>query len=97
MPLGDNTGLKDKLIRRTTKINNKNNINIINKINKTSAKPDKATYGTLLQSFYIRQDLLKQLRSFAYWERLRITEAFNTVLRDGLRGKKIKTVITGKK
>ena len=91
MPLGGNTGLKDKLIRRTAKkINNKNNINIINKINKTSPKPNKATYGTLLQSFYIRKDLLKQLRHFAYWERLRITEAFNTALKDGLRGKKTK-------
>ena len=89
MPLGNNTGLKDKLIRKTAK--NINNINIINKVNKTSAKPNKATYGTLLQSFYIRKDLLKQLRHFAYWKRLRLTEAFNTVLKDGLKGKKIKT------
>ena len=91
MPLGNNAGLKDKLIRKTTKkVSNKNKINIINKINKSSSDPGKATYGTKLMSFYVREDLLKKLHNFAYWGRHRLTEAFNTVLKDGLKGKATK-------
>ena len=73
------------------------NINPVNNVNKGNnvagvykKKSDKklVTAGKIRQSYYIDEDLLKQLESYKYWDRLTITEAFNNVVRDGLKDKK---------
>jgi hypothetical protein len=95
MPLGQN-----KLIQKTSnKINNTNkknitrNTNIKNK-NTLSGQPSKdpaaVTYETQKMTFYIKSDLMKRLRNFAYWERQSLTNAFNSVLQDGLKSKNTK-------
>jgi hypothetical protein len=91
MPLGDN------LIRKTTSRTNKeskaSNTNIThktNKVGKPSADPKTDTYLTKKMTFYVKEDLLDKLYNFAYWDRHSITEAFNKVLEDGLKGKKTK-------
>ena len=41
-------------------------------------------------TFYVKDDLLKKLYNFAYWDRHNITEAFNITITDGLKGKNTK-------
>ena len=48
------------------------------------------TYETQKMTFYIKGDLMKRLRNFAYWERQSLTQAFNAVLQDGLKSKNTK-------
>lgn len=73
-----------------------NNTNIVskkstgNRIGQPSMDPKATTYKTKKTTFYIKDDLLKKLYNFAYWERYNITEAFNSVLTDGLRNKNTK-------
>jgi len=97
MPVGKNINLKDKLIKKTTgKVSNKNIVSITRKTNITrktgmsspNAKTD--TYKTRKMTFYIKEDLLQKLYNFAYWDRHSLTEAFNIVVRDGLKEKDVK-------
>jgi len=41
-------------------------------------------------TFYIKIELLQKLYNFTYWDRHSLTEAFNIVVRDGLKEKNIK-------
>jgi hypothetical protein len=91
MPLGDN------IIRKTTskadKVSKVSNTNITHKTNKVgmpSADPKADTYLTKKMTFYVKEDLLERLYNFSYWDRQSITEAFNKVLEDGLKGKNTK-------
>jgi hypothetical protein len=95
MPLGEN-----KLIQKTSsKIKNTNKENITRNTNITNKKakagrpskdPGAVTYETQKMTFYVKGDLMKRLRNFAYWERQSITQAFNAVLQDGLKSKNTK-------
>jgi hypothetical protein len=91
MPLGDN------IIRKTTsrddRASKESNTNITRKKNKVgmpSVDPETDTYRTKKMTFYVKEDLLERLYNFAYWDRHSITEAFNKVLEDGLKGKNTK-------
>ncbi len=103
MPIGANLNLTDRLIKKTTgktnitskaSITNNTNItskrNIKNRFGQPSKNPRTTTYKTKKMTFYVKDDLLKKLYNFAYWERYNITEAFNIVLTDGLKGKNTK-------
>ncbi|MBU2573149.1 MAG: hypothetical protein KKH28_03625 [Elusimicrobia bacterium] len=104
MAIGKNVNLKDRIIKSTVadeskgskiditnKASNtyntgmKNKGSIINKVHKR----DKDTEGTIKMTFYIKEDLYRKLRNFAYWDRHSITEAFNLVTADGLKGKEV--------
>ena len=89
MPIGENINLKDKLIKKTTgkaSITSKTSKkNITRKTSKGTA-----TSNTVKMTFYVKGDLLKKLYNFAYWDRRSVTEAFNVVLVDGLKGKNTK-------
>ena len=97
MPVGRNVNLKDKLIKKTTsKVSNKSNIsntNITHKIGMPSLDPGKETYKTKKMTFYIKQDLLQKLYNFSWWDRHSLTEAFNIVVNDGLKGKNIRNIL----
>jgi len=97
MPVGKNINLKDKLIKKTTskvssksKVSNTRNANITRKAGMPSPNAKTDTYKTRKMTFYIKGELLQELYNFAYWDRHSLTEAFNVVVRDGLRGKKVK-------
>ena len=100
MPIGKNVGLGDKLIKKTTgktintnkanKTSNVNNTNITSKTGRPSTNPKTDTYKTRKITFYAKEDLLEKLHNFAYWNRHSVTEAFNLVLSDGLKGKNVK-------
>lgn len=87
MPIGDNINLKDKLIKSTT--SKRSSTNKESKKNIVREK-NKATKDTVKMTFYIKTDLLQKLYNFAYWDRHSVTEAFNMVLADGLKGKNTK-------
>jgi len=55
-----------------------------------SQNPETDTFKTKKATFYIKESLLERLHNFAYWDRHSITEAVNTVLQDGLKGKNTK-------
>ena len=106
MPIGDNVNLMDRLIKKTTnKTNITNKASITSKTNKIrkvsntgftnrrgqpSRDPETTTYKTKKMTFYVKDDLLKKLYNFAYWDRHNITEAFNITITDGLKGKNTK-------
>lgn len=94
MPVGKNINFKDKLIKKTTKkTSNKRNTNITRikqKAGQPSLDPEKETFKTKKMTFYIKENLLEKLYNFAWWERHSLTEAFNIVVNDGLKGKNIK-------
>ena len=98
MAIGSNVSLKDKLIKKTTSETNIKNIaNNTNKksiTSKDSSHRDmmnrNATNETKKATFYVKNNLLQKLYNFAYWERHSITEAFNLVLSEGLKGKNTK-------
>ncbi len=54
---------------------------------KPSQNPETDTFKTKKSTFYIKEDVLKRLYNFAYWDRHSITEAVNIALQDGLKGK----------
>lgn len=89
MPIGNNIALRDKLIKKTTtkasKTSKASKKNITSKTYKRSKTG--ATNNTVKMTFYVKQDLLERLYNFAYWDRHSITDAFNTALKDGLKGK----------
>lgn len=103
MPIGDNVNLTDRLIKKTTsKTNITSKASIASKTNKIrkvsntnrrgqpSRNPETATYKTKKMTFYVREELLRKLYNFAYWDRHNITEAFNITIADGLKGKNTK-------
>jgi len=100
MPVGKNINLKDKLIKKTTRnVSNKNNksnvsntrnTNITRKVGMPSPNTKTDTYKTKKMTFYIKIELLQKLYNFTYWDRHSLTEAFNIVVRDGLKEKNIK-------
>ncbi len=106
MPIGDNVNLTDRLIKKTankTNITNKASItsktNKIRKVSNTgltnrrgqpSRDPETTTYKTKKMTFYVKEELLKKLYNFAYWDRHNITEAFNITIADGLKSKNTK-------
>ncbi len=100
MPVGKNITLKDKLIKKTTskvsnisnksKISNTRNTNIARKAGMPSPNAKTDTYKTRKMTFYIKGELLQKLYNFAYWDRHSLTEAFNIIVRDGLKSKDIK-------
>ncbi|MBM4053717.1 MAG: hypothetical protein FJ264_03380 [Planctomycetes bacterium] len=51
-----------------------------------------ATSNTTKMTFYVKNELIEKLYNFAYWDRYSITEAFNLVLSDGLKGKTTKPI-----
>ena len=97
MPVGKNIDIKDKLIKKTTsKVSNKSNVSnisntyITHKAGMPSLDPGKGTFKTRKMTFYIKKDLLVKLYNFAYWDRHNLTEAFNIIVNDGLKGKNTK-------
>lgn len=96
MTLGNNIGIKDKLIKKTTiKKNITSNGSKTNNASKTVfvSTPDKtkATTQTKKATFYVKTELLEKLYNFAYWERYNVTEAINIALADGLTEKTTKS------
>lgn len=106
MPIGENVSLGDKLIKKTTNnknianITNKtriasngnktNNVSNASKTGRPSTNPKTDTYKTKKMTFYVKEDLVEKLYSFAYWNRQSLTEAFNVAFADGLKGKNTK-------
>ena len=89
MAIGKNV-LQDRLIRKTTgKASIKSNVSkaVPGQPSKT---PKTDTYGTLKMTFYVKKDLYSKLKNFAYQDRHTLTEAFNQVVEDGLKGKNTK-------
>jgi len=104
MAIGKNVNLKDRIIKSTvvdeskgskaditSKAHNKANAHIKSKANiaDKAHKKNKDTEGTVKMTFYIKEDSFRKLRNFAYWDRHSITEAFNLVVADGLKGKEV--------
>jgi len=104
MAIGKNVNLKDRIIKNTIVDENKGNKvdNISKTHNKINThfrskgsiadkthKKNKDTEGTVKMTFYIKEDSFRKLRNFAYWDRHSITEAFNLVIADGLKGKEV--------
>ena len=97
MPVGKNINLGDKLIKKTTsKASNKSNksitrnTNITSKVGMPSINYKTDTFKTKKMTFYIKEDLLEKFYNFAYWDRHSLTEAFNLVVKDGLKRKNIR-------
>ena len=96
MPIGDNV-LKDKIIKNTTEkqskqAKGKTSTDKTNITNNTSKRSKASTADTIKMTFYVKKDLLQRFYNFAYWERYNVTDAFNMVLENGLKGKKIKQI-----
>lgn len=82
MPIGENVMLKDRVIKKTDNVDNVNNISSKRKINKVNA-----TDNAIRVTFYLKEDLAEKIYNFAYWDRHSVTEAFNIIVADGLKGK----------
>jgi len=94
MPLGDNiirkTTSKKNITSKADKASNTNITRKTNKVGMPSLDPKTNTYKTKKMTFYVKDDLLERLYNFAYWDRHSLTEAFNKILEDGLKGKNTK-------
>lgn len=104
MAMGKNVNLKDRIIKSTvvdvikgskecitSKANNRSLTPTKSKtiITNNVHKKNKDTEGTVKMTFYIKEDSFRKLRNFAYWDRHSLTEAFNLVIADGLKGKEV--------
>lgn len=87
MAIGTNIRISDKLIRKTS--DNESNASIKNNVSKKNKA--KVTNNTTKMTFYVKTDLLEKLYNFSYWDRHSVTEAFNNILEDGLKGKNTKS------
>jgi hypothetical protein len=92
MPIGQNVNLGDKLIKRTVKQDKPGHQESQESGEKQPfqhpiAGRRTATTNTVKMTFYVKQEFLEKLYNYAYWDRLTVTEAFNTALADGLKGK----------
>lgn len=95
MAIGKNVDLKDRLIKKTARPDKTSITNITNnknKIGQPSSDPKTTTYRTKKMTFYVKDDLLKKLYNFAYWDRHSITEAFNIVMAEGLKDRNTKEI-----
>ena len=98
MAIGENLGIKDKLIKNTEHTNKASNKSKEGKADKEDFKrktdivgdKNNVTSNTVKMTFYVKAENLKRLYNFAYWDRHNVTEAFNIVLADGLKGKNTK-------
>jgi len=92
MAIGKNVLSDRPLISKTTsKASNKSNVSKAKAIpGQPSLTPGTNTYKTTKMTFYIREDIYAKLKNFAYWDRHTLTEAFNLVVEDGLKGKSTK-------
>ena len=86
MTIGTNIRMSDKLIKKTS--DNESITNIKNNVSKKNKA--KVTDNTTKMTFYVRTELLEKLYNFSYWDRHSVTEAFNIILEDGLKGKNTK-------
>ena len=86
MAIGTNIRINDKLIKKTS--DNESITNIKNNVSKKTK--EKVTDNTTKMTFYVKTDLLEKLYNFSYWDRHSVTEAFNNLLEDGLKGKNTK-------
>ena len=99
--IGKNVDLKDKLIKKTAGANQTKDTSITNignnknKIGQPSSDPKTTTYKTKKMTFYVKDDLLKKLYNFAYWDRHSITESINIAMTDGLKDKNTKEIKKG--
>jgi hypothetical protein len=96
MTIGTNAPIVDKLIKKTVssgeadehgKEADKPAISQKTAYQRPQAARENATTNTVKMTFYVKQELLDKLYNFAYWDRLTVTEAFNTVVADGLKNK----------
>ena len=101
MPIGQNVPIVDRLIKSTTHSQEKqdadkeNTASNASNTNNTTKKAQRnavsarrtATSNTVKMTFYVKQELLEQLYNYSYWDRMTVTEAFNTALADGLKEK----------
>jgi len=92
MAIGKNVLSDRPLISKTTsKASNKSNVSKPGAApGQPSSSKEADTYGTTKMTFYIKKDIYTKLKNFAYWDRHTLTEAFNQVLEDGLKGKNTK-------
>lgn len=102
MSIGKNinlgSGEEDRIIRKTTKSRGVTRITRTTRKTRNSIKPASLTVKNspadkgvkTKMTFYIRGPLLKKLYNFAYWDRYSLTDAFNVVVSDGLKGKNTK-------
>lgn len=81
-------GKLDTLIQKTTTSKAKGKVKAIP--GQPSNTPQADTYGTIKATFYVKADLYAKLKNFAYQDRHTLTEAFNQVVEDGLKGKNTK-------
>ena len=86
MPLPKTSKAKDKPIKKTNRGRGEGKETAAEK-KKLSLHSRKDTYGTKKMTFYVKEELLERLYNFAYWGRHTVTQAFNVVLADGLKGK----------
>jgi len=90
MAIGNNVVGQDKLISKTTsKASIKSIVSNVSPGQPSNSK-EADTYGTLKMTFYIKTELYAKLKNFTYWDRHTLTEAFNQVVEDGLKGKNTK-------
>jgi len=95
MAIGENVSIVSHLSGKTTgKASIKSNVSKASKVKAVPGQPSKTpgtdTYKTTKMTFYIREDIYAKLKNFAYWDRHTLTEAFNLVVEDGLKGKNTK-------
>lgn len=98
MTIGSNAPIGDKLIKKTVPQQETAQPKAESPAKATSAAPkttyqrplatrENATTNTVKMTFYVKQDLLDKLYNYSYWDRLSVTEAFNTALAEGLKNK----------
>ena len=83
MAIGTNIRINDKLIKKTSP--SESNTNIKNNVSKKNKA--RVTDNTTKMTFYVRTELLEKLYNFSYWDRHSVTEAFNIIVENGLKGK----------
>lgn len=105
MSIGSNAPMVDKLIKKTTAPTSQDTgmqsaaetvqqqAPVKKQFNpRAQLGKENATTNTVKMTFYIKQDLLEQLYNYAYWDRMTVTEAFNTALVDGMKNKNTKPI-----
>jgi len=78
MSIGRNVKMKDRVLKTTAVEKEKKKI-----------ERKKITEGTSKQTFYVKDDLLDKFYNYCYWDRKKVTEGFNEIFRDGLKGKRV--------
>lgn len=77
--------------RKTNRFSNgENNQPFLNRANASSRSLSLGNVGTKRQTYNIRLELLAKLRSYAYWERLGVSEVVNQALEEFFAEKEVK-------